>query len=73
MKNAIIPASFLSVAVAKDKTMIRNGQHTYLIRETADHQFSHLYGLFFGEQSQTIKPDKELSSFTEPSEFSSYE
>jgi len=73
MKNAIIPASFLSVAMAKDKTMIRDGEHTYLIRETTDHQFSHLYGLFFGERSLTIKPDEEASSLSEPSEFSSYE
>ena len=73
MQNTLIPASFLSVALANHKSILKSDDNTYLIRETDTNHFSRLYSLFFGSTSQVVKPTEVQQVFSEPEEYSSYE
>ena len=73
MQNTLIPASFLSVALAKQKSILKCDNNTFLIRETDTNHFSRLYSLFFGSTAQVVKPTEVQQVFSEPDEYSSYE
>ena len=73
MQNTLIPASFLSLALSNQQSILKSDNNTYLIRETDTNHFSRLYSLFFGSTSQVVKPTEVQQVFSEPDEYSSYE
>ena len=73
MQNTLIPASFLSVALAKQKSILKSDDNTYRIQETDTNHFSRLYSLFFGSTTLSEKPTEIQQAFSEPDEYSSYE
>ena len=73
MKNTLIPASFLSAALANQQSILKSDNTTYLIRETDTNHFSRLYSLFFGSTTKPAKPTELQQVLSEPEEFSSYE
>jgi uncharacterized protein YdeI (YjbR/CyaY-like superfamily) len=73
MQNTLIPASFLSVALSNQKSILKSDNNSFLIRETDTNHFSRLYTLFFGDTTQLIKQPEVQQLFSEPDEYSSYE
>lgn len=55
MKPIFIPASFLAVALATKKDLLKTDDCTYILREEVKNRSSKLYHLFFGEQSVAKK------------------
>ena len=74
MQNTLIPASFLSGALAKETNMLKAENHLYVIREErTTEKISKLYHLFFGAQKVNVVVAKVEHIQPEPDYYSSYE
>lgn len=74
MQNTLIPASFLSGALAKDTNMLKAENHLYIIREErTTEKISRLYRLFFGTHKANVVIAKVEHMQPEPDYYSSYE
>jgi hypothetical protein len=73
MRNTLIPASFLAMALATEKKVLKTDNEILVIREEDSITASRLYRLFFNEQRSVAKPaiHDELNSDTDY--YSSYE
>jgi len=73
MRNTLIPASFLAMAMATEKKVLKTDNEILVIREEDSITASRLYRLFFNEQRSVVKPatHDELNSDTDY--YSSYE
>jgi hypothetical protein len=73
MQNTLIPASFLSVALSNQQSILKSDNISYLIREQDTNRFSRLYSLFFGDTNQHSTQPEVKQGLTDPEEYSSYE
>ena len=73
MRNTLIPASFLAVAFATDKKMLKTGNEVFVIREEENTAASRLYRLFFNEQLSAVKPILHEDLIADTDYYSSYE
>lgn len=73
MKQTLIPASFLSVALKT--TVMKKDDYMYVIREeNKENNRSRLYNLFFGTtDNNTATKSADEQQGSEPDYFSSYE
>lgn len=73
MKNILIPASFLAVALTAERKLLKTENRLLVIREEEKNAASRLYSLFFHEQRKEIQPAFTDEPISEPDYYSSYE
>lgn len=73
MKNILIPASFLAVALATERKLLKNENQLLVIREEEKGTESRLYSLFFHEQRKEVQPAFTDEPDSGPDYYSSYE
>lgn len=73
MKPKFIPASFLAVALATKKDLLKTDDCTYLLREEVKNRSSKLYYLFFGRQNVVKEPMAIELTTNDPYYFCDYE
>jgi|GEM_PF-2855631 len=73
MKPIFIPASFLAVALATKKDLLKTDDCTYILREEVKNSSSKLYHLFFGGQSVVKEPIAVELTANDPYYFCDYE
>lgn len=73
MKNLLIPASFLAVALTTERKLLKGDNQLLVIREYDDTTASRLYRLFFHEQPKETQPAFKNEPVSEPGYYSSYE
>ncbi|QNA45139.1 hypothetical protein [Lacibacter sediminis] len=73
MKNILIPASFLAVALTAERKLLKTENQLLVIREEEKNVASRLYSLFFHEQPKEIQPAFKDEPISEPDYYSSYE
>jgi len=74
MKNLLIPASFLAVALTAERKLLKTENQLLVIREEEEKtNTSRLYRLFFHEQLREVQPAFKNEPVSEPDYYSNYE
>jgi hypothetical protein len=73
MRNTFIPASFLAMALATDRNVLKTDNEIFVIREEDSSTASRLYRLFFNEQRSVVKPALRDDHISDSDYYSSYE
>lgn len=73
MKNLLIPASFLAVALTTERKLLKDDNQLLIIREEEKTNTSRLYRLLFHEQLKKVQPAFKNEQVSEPGYYSSYE
>lgn len=73
MKNIVIPASFLAVALTSERKLLKADNQLLIIREEENTAASRLYRLFFHGQRKEMQPVLTSEPVSEPDYYSSYE
>lgn len=73
MQNTFIPASFLAIALATERKVLKTDNEIFVIREEDATTASRLYRLFFNEQRSIMKPALHDDFISDTDYYSSYE
>ena len=73
MRNTFIPASFLAMALATERKILKTDNEAFVIREDDSIAASRLYRLFFNEQRSVVKPALHENLISDTDYYSSYE
>jgi hypothetical protein len=73
MQNTFIPASFLAMALATERKVLKTENEVLVIREDDSIAASRLYRLFFNEQRSFVKPALRDDLISDTDYYSSYE
>jgi hypothetical protein len=73
MQNTFIPASFLAMALATERKVLKTDNEIFVIREEDARTASRLYRLFFNEHPSIMKPALYDDLISDTDYYSSYE